>query len=189
MFAPFAQGPRNQVGVAVRTASDPLLLVGPVGAQIAQIDPELALADVQPMADYVSRAQGGPRFRMALAAALAALALVLACVGLYSVLALAIAGRRREIGIRLALGGLPADIVRLFLVHGLRWVVAGVAVGVVASLAVNRWLESLLFEVAVNDLATLLVVPPILIVLALTACYIPARRASRIDPVHTLRCD
>ena len=119
---------------------------------------------------------------------MAGLALVLACLGLYSVLALAIAGRRREIGIRLALGGLPADIVRMFLAHGLRWVVAGVAVGIAASFVVNRWLESLLFEVAVGDLATLIAVP-VLIAFALAACYVPARRASRLDPARTLRSD
>ncbi|MEM7351874.1 MAG: ABC transporter permease, partial [Acidobacteriota bacterium] len=189
IFAPFAQGPRNQVGVAVRTAIDPLRVVGPVRQQLAAIDPDLALADVRILADTIASAQGGPRFRMALAGVVAALALVLACFGLYSVLALAVASRRHEIGVRLAIGGTPGDIVRLFLAHGLRWVLGGAAAGVLASLAVNRWLESLLYGVATNDARTLLSVPPVLMLLALAACYLPARRASQIDPLSTLRCD
>ncbi len=189
VFEPFAQGPRNQVGVAVRTPSDPMSLVGPVRDQVSRIDPELAFSNLQPMEDLVARAKAGPRFRTALAGVLAVLALVLACVGLYGVLSFSVARRNREIGIRLAFGGKPGDIVRLFLGQGLRLLITGVAIGVPAALAVNRLLKSLLFEVAPSDPVTMLVTPGLLIVVALTACYFPARRAARIDPVRSLRCE
>ncbi len=189
MYAPFAQGPRNQVAVVVKTAGDPTSLAGPVRAEVAEIDPELALSDVQPLGHYVDGARAGARFRMILAGLLGLLALILACIGLYGVLSFSVALRGREIGVRMALGGSPGAIVRLFVGRGMRLLALGTGIGMASAVLVNGLIESLLFEVAPLDPATLLVIPLVLVTGAVAACYVPARRAGAIDPVHTLRCE
>ena len=133
--------------------------------------------------DSVARA----RFTMLLLSCFAGLALVLACVGIYGVIAYSVAQRTREIGIRLALGAQRRDVVRLVLGQGGRLAVTGVAVGLAAALALTRFLSALLYGIGASDPSTLIGVSVLLLLVALVACYIPARRAMRVDPIVALR--
>jgi putative ABC transport system permease protein len=139
------------------------------------------------MDDVLSASVAQPRFSSQLLGALAALALLLAAVGLYGLMAYSVNQRRNEIGIRMALGASREDILKLIVRHGSRLALAGVAIGLIASLAATRVLSSMLFEVTTKDPETFLAVALVLIGVALGACAIPARRAAKVDPMIALR--
>jgi ABC-type antimicrobial peptide transport system permease subunit len=162
---------------------------GELRAAIASIDPELPLTSVQEMEDVVSRSLGRPRLTLSLMSLFGGVALLLAAIGLYGVVAFSVSQRVREIGLRMALGASSSDVSRLVLREGLKLALAGVALGVAGALVTSRLLESLLFEVEPRDPVTLVLIAALLVAVALAASYLPARRASRIDPFLALRTE
>jgi predicted permease len=188
-YFPLAQGAHfNETTVLVR-ADRGVSLAAPMRAAARELDPALPLFQVETLADSLRRNASFRREGTLFVAAFGALALVLAGVGLYGVVAFAVGERRREIGVRMALGARRADVVSLFVRRGARLAAIGVAVGLVASLAVTRLLASMLFGVTPTDLSALAGAAALLAAIALLASAIPARRASRIDPASALRAE
>jgi len=186
-FVPFAQGVRNQMGLAVRAQGDPGAILAPVRRELAELDKDLAISRVRPLEDYARDARSVQRFTMFLAAGFAVMALVLGALGVYGVVSYAVSCRRREIGLRLALGSTSSGIARWVIGRGAILVLAGIGVGFAGALASGRLLEGLLFGVEPGDPGTLLVVPLVLAAVAILASWLPARRAMRTDPAVVLR--
>ena len=183
VYAPLAQSPSVGGGeVLLVKSAQPLAIAGAVEAGIRRVDPGLAVFGVEPLSITLAESMGQRRFVMLLLATFAVVALALAAIGLEGVLSYDVAERRREIGIRLALGGLPARVVRLVMARALALTVAGAAVGTVAALGLTRLLRSLLFEVAPTDVPTFAGAVLVLVVVALAVSYVPARRAVQTDP-------
>jgi putative ABC transport system permease protein len=176
-----------QANLVVRTAGDPLALVSGVRSAVLQVDEDQPLANVKTMDQYVSASTASNRFQTLLLATFAAVALLLAAVGIYGVVAYSVTQRTHEFGVRLALGAGSGDVLRLVLGHGMRLALIGVAVGTAAALALTRFAASLLFGVSATDPATFLGVAALLAVVTLAACYVPARRATKVDPMVALR--
>jgi predicted permease len=173
--------------VLVRTHPDPLSMAAAVKNTIASVDGGLALGVVQTLDEYLAQSVSTQRFSMTLLTLFGGLALSLAAIGVYGVTAYTAAQRTHEVGVRMALGAEPADIVKLVLGEGLRLGVAGVVVGIVSALALTRVMRNLLYGVSASDPLTLLAVSVVLIGIALASCYLPARRAARVDPIVALR--
>jgi putative ABC transport system permease protein len=188
-FVPFAQGVRNQMAIAVRARRDPFAILGPVQSELAALDKDLAISRVRLLEDYARDARAVQRFTMVLAGGFAVMALVLAGLGVYGVVSYAVSCREREIGLRLALGATTAGIARWVIRHGALLVIAGIGVGFAGALASGRLLEGLLFGVEPSDPATLLLVPLVLSAIAVLASWLPARRATKVDPAVVLRQD
>ncbi|MEP7065460.1 MAG: ABC transporter permease [Gemmatimonadota bacterium] len=192
IYFPFVQGGMGvtpSFSVVARTREDPAEVGRLVRDAVRQIDPELAVANVRTLHELVEENVAGDRFRTTLLAVFAALALVLAAVGIYGVMTYAVGRRSREIGIRLALGARAGEIYRLVLGEGLVVAGLGVAIGLLASVALTRVVSKLLFEVSATDAATFIAVPVLLLAIAALACFIPARRASQVNPSVTMRTD
>ena len=175
-----------QFGV-VRTSAPPTTLISAIRDQVRAIDKDVAIFDVKTMDEYVAKATAQPRLDSALLALFAGLALILAMVGIYGVISYGVAQRTNEFGIRMTLGAQRADMLGLVLKQGLGVAAIGTAVGIAAAVGATRLLSSLLFGVKPVDPLTLVAVSAILLVCALVACYIPARRAMRVDPMVALR--
>jgi ABC-type antimicrobial peptide transport system permease subunit len=173
----------------LRTKTSPQAIVAAVKKEIRELDPDLPLYNVRSMTQRVDESLARRRFTMLLLAVFAALALALAAVGIYGVIAYLVSQGRREIGIRIALGAMPRDILRLVLGQGSALTLAGVIVGLAGAFGFARFISSLLFGITATDALTFTAVPLLLIMIALLATYIPARRAARVDPVITLRCE
>jgi len=171
----------------VRSSIDPMQLVPSVQREIRAMDPDQPLADVRTLEAVVAKSIARPRFDTMLLGIFAAVALVLASVGLYGVMNYSATQRTQEIGIRMALGAKPGDILRLVVGHGMKLTAAGIAIGVVAALALTRVMSNLLFGVTATDVPTFIGVSAVLTFVALLANYIPARRATRVNPVVALR--
>ena len=171
----------------IRTAGDPGAFERGVRDAFHAVDPTLPIFQVQPMTDLVAASVATRSFTLGLLGAFGLLALVLAAVGIYGVVSCSVAARTREVGIRMALGAERRDVLRMVLAQGMKPIVIGVAAGFAASLGLTRFLASLLFEVKPGDLTTAATVALLLASVALAACYIPARRAARSDPMNTLR--
>jgi predicted permease len=188
LFLPLAQNYRGSVTLVVRTGGNPMDLVPPVRQAFAVLDPEMPLFDVKTLEGLiVGRALLGPRIAAQMAGVLGLLALALTVVGLYGVVAYAASRRAREFGIRMALGARPADVLALVLRQGVRLVAIGVGAGAVAALGVSRALRSLLFGVGTTDPLTYGAAVAVLTAVALAAAYLPARRATKVDPMVALR--
>lgn len=191
MYVPFRQG--NQVlpvfalSLVLRTTNDPRLLARSLLAAVHEIDANQPLINVRTMDENVATSVAQPRFRTVLLAILAALALAIAAVGIYGVMAFAVTQRTREIGTRMALGSTPLQVFYLVIRDGLGLAVIGVVLGLAASAAVAHYLASLLFEVSFVDPLTIAAMSVLLMLVALAACYIPARRATRVEPTVALR--
>jgi len=181
------QWPRFQMTLLMRTSLDPLSLVSAVRAQISELDKNLPLYGVQTMDEVLAKEVATQRFNAGALVGFAALAVLLAAVGIYGVMAYAVGQRTREIGVRMALGAERSRVLRMVLNEGLRLASIGVILGVAAAFALTRLLTSLLFGVKASDPATFVLVTLALIAVALAACWIPARRATRVDPVVALR--
>jgi predicted permease len=179
----------NPMSLVVRSAMDPLSHVEAIRDAIRQIDPSVPIYDVRTLDDLLSESFGPRRFNMYLLGCFAAVALVLACVGLFGVLAYLVSQRTRDIGIRLALGAARHDVVRLIVGQGMALALAGAVLGVVGAFGSARLMQSLLFSVSPRDPLTFAAVPLVLIAVALVACYLPARRAMRVDPLVALRSE
>jgi putative ABC transport system permease protein len=181
---------RNQfpnLALIVRTAGDPLRMASAVTAQVWAIDKDQPVHDVLAMDHVVDDTISQRRFNMLLLGVFAATALVMAAVGIYGVLAYAVSRRTQEIGIRMALGAQTRDVFRLIGREGLVLVMIGIALGLAGALALTQLMRSLLFGVGPTDAATFAAVPALLAAVALAACYLPARRAARVDPTMALR--
>jgi predicted permease len=181
--------PRVHVSLVVRTDGDPARLVGPVRAAIREVLPRRPILQIVPMQDQVTAAAATPRFFTTLVSVFGALALTLAAVGLYGVVAYVVRQREREIGVRMALGAPPAQVVRLMLRRGMAPVLAGLAVGIPLALLATRLLGALLYEVSASDPVTFVGVAALLAAVALVASWLPSRRAARVDPTVALRAD
>lgn len=191
MYAPYNQESFNirMMTLVLRTEVDPASYVGAVRREVNSIDPDLALADIKTMDQLMSESLGRSRYRGVLLGIFAIVALTLAAVGIYGVIAYAVSQRTREIGIRIALGAQKRDIFKMVVGHGLILSLIGVIIGLAASLMLTRYLASLLYGVSSTDPATITSVALLLITVALLACSIPARRATRVDPMSALRHD
>lgn len=187
MYFPHEQVPSRRMNVVVRTAGDPLALAASLRSTVWRFDPDLAIPSMQTLEQVIAGSVSERRFTMFLLAAFSALALLLASIGLYGVMAFAVTRRTREIGIRIALGARPGEVMRLILGQGLALTAVGLGVGVILALALGRGLSALLFGIAPHDPATLAAVVATLAGVAALASYIPARRAMRVDPVIALR--
>jgi ABC-type antimicrobial peptide transport system permease subunit len=171
----------------VRSSGDPLALVPGVRAAVAAVDAEVPLQEVRTLDGLMFESVAEPRFRAGLLGGFGVVALLLAGAGIYGVLSYTVSQRRRETGVRLALGARRADIVRLVVRDGMRLAVLGVVVGVAMSAALTRLLRGVLYEVSPLDPATFGAMALFLALVGLLACVVPARRASRVDPMVTLR--
>ena len=188
-YVPERMSQRVHVSLIVRTEGDPTHLVAPVRAAIREVLPRQPILQIAPMEDKVDAAAATPRFFTTLISVFGALALTLAAVGLYGIVAHVVRQREREIGVRVALGATPAHVVRLMLRRGMAPVLAGLAVGIPLALLATRLLRSLLYEVSASDPVTFLGVAALLAAVALVASWIPAQRAARVDPTVALRAD
>jgi predicted permease len=175
--------------VVVRTAADPMRLATSVREAVRSIDPNLPIANVRPMTEVVSASLATPRLTGFLLATFAAIALILAAVGIYGVLSYLVARRTHEIGIRLAIGAARPQVLRLVLSQGLGLAAAGIVIGVPAAFALTRVMQSVLYQVRPTDPITFVVVPAVLVVVALAAAGLPAFRATRVSPLVALRSE
>ncbi|HEX4945386.1 MAG TPA: ABC transporter permease [Blastocatellia bacterium] len=179
----------RRMTLLVRTASEPSQSVAALRQALREIEPHQAVTDVQPLTQVLSESLAPQRFRTVLLSLFALVAMLLAGLGIYGVMNYSVAERTREIGIRVALGAETRDVLRLVLRQGLMLALLGVALGIAASLALTRLMKSLLFGVSTTDPLTFVAVASLLIFIALLACWIPARRATQVDPMIALRCE
>jgi predicted lysophospholipase L1 biosynthesis ABC-type transport system permease subunit len=177
----------RSVFVVLRTAGDPIALAAPARAVVRELDPTLPVANVRSMSEVVATALATPRLTGFLLSAFAAIALALAAVGIYGVLAYLVSQRTQEIGIRLAIGADRAQVLRLILRQGVMLALMGLGTGLLAALALTGVMRTMLYEVAPTDPVTFLVVGTVLFLVALMASYLPAWRATRVSPVIALR--
>jgi putative ABC transport system permease protein len=189
LYSWFPQEPNPRIMVVARTTGDPLAMANPFTAEVAAIDPDQPIAEIQLMEGLVSSHVSQPRTTLVVLGSFAAAALLLLSIGLYGVLAFGVAQRTKEIGIRVAIGAERGDVVRLFMRRGLRLTSAGLAIGIVVSLALGRVVAGLLFGVTPTDTATLLACALFLLAVATVASYLPARHASHLDPIDALKHD
>ena len=187
LYRPLFDVANSGATLLVHTATDPQTVVGAVRSEVRRLDPGLVLYQVRTMEEVVGRTTSGRRFTMVLFVAFAAMALLLAAVGLYGVVSYAVSQRTAEIGIRMALGATQSDVSRLVVMQGMGPAIAGTLLGVVAAALVSRLLVGLLFGVTPMDPLTFSLVPPLLLAVAALACYLPALRATRLDPTIALR--
>jgi putative ABC transport system permease protein len=189
VYVPFTQRPNSWMFLAVRGDGDLATLAGSVRAAVREVDPGEPVYGVMTMRQRLDQSLAPQRFNTILLGAFAAAATLLAAVGVFGVLSFQVGARRHEIGIRMALGARSGDVLRLVIWRGLRLVLAGVAIGLAAALALTRVMASLLFGVSATDPATLATISLGLIAVVLVACYLPARRATKVDPITVLRCE
>jgi putative ABC transport system permease protein len=191
MYLPYRQAdlvlPVFQLSLVLRTAGDPLLQASALRNALAEIDPDQPLVRVRTMEDNMASSIAQPRFRTWLILIFAGIALALAAVGVYGVMSYTVTQRTNEIGVRVTLGAGPREIYRIVVGEGLRFAILGVGIGLAAALALTRLLQSFLFGVSAYDPMTFAGVPVLLILVAVAASLVPARRATRVDPVVALR--
>jgi len=188
LFIPYLQeGGVRQAYLLVRTHSDPMSLVSAVRGEIRSLDRALPISQLRTMADVMSSARARPRFLTLLLTLFSALSLILAALGIYGVISYSVTQRTSEIGIRMALGAKSGDVLRLIGRSGLRIALAGAGFGAIGAFALTRALSGLLFGVSSLDFATFALMGATLIAVTLVACYIPARRAAKVDPLVALR--
>jgi putative ABC transport system permease protein len=187
MYLPMAQAPWPTMTLVVRSSVNPQPLVTAVRAKIAESDPDLPVTGILSMEEVVRTSVAQPRIIMQFVGVFAAFALLLAAIGIYGVMAYSVTARKQELGIRVALGARPADILGLVVGQGMRMTLIGVVLGVVFSLALTRLLAGLLFGVRATDPLVFGAAALVLVAVAFVACYIPARRATHVDPIVVLR--
>jgi putative ABC transport system permease protein len=189
IYLPFSLAPRPQISLVVRTTAPIQTFAAYVQQELKKLDKELPVSNLRPQREYVEKAQAQTRFVTVLAGALAAIASLLACIGVYGVTSYSVAQRTSEIAIRLALGARSADIRGLVLRQSVLPLVVGLVAGLLLAAALTPLLSSLLYGVRPGDLATFASISIFLATVGVVACYIPARRATTVDPMNALRSE
>jgi putative ABC transport system permease protein len=189
VYRPYRQWVRRETMLVVRTTVDPTTIAANVRQEVAKLDPELPLSKVSTIQQAIDRSLVTTRLTNSLLAGFAATALLLALTGIYGVMSLNVANRRGEFGIRLALGAQATNVLRMILAQGLRLAIAGVVVGLAGAFAFTRLLKGLLFGISASDPLTFAVIAIVLVGVALLACWLPARRATKVDPLEALRSE
>jgi len=189
LYQSIEQAPSRNVFVSLRSNRDPMLLASSVRGAVRAVDPDLLVNDVEPLEARVARSIARPRLSVLLLGSFSAIALLLAAIGIYGVMAYTVAQRTREIGVRMALGADPGKVKRLVVRQGMQPALIGVGVGLVAAFAASRLIATLLYGVSAADPLTFVLVPLFLVVVALLATYIPARRATRVPPTVALQSE
>jgi len=188
-YVPHQQDPWGTIAYVVRTKGDPTQYVGRVRSTLMGMNPNIALANVSSMFAVHETALAEPKFNMFLIASFSALALILATIGLFGVIAYAVSQRTREIGIRMALGAQKSQILVMVMNRGIRITLLGTALGLVGSLLLSRTLATVLFDVRPTDVSTYAVLFVVLSVTAMLATFVPALRATRVEPLTALRSE
>jgi predicted permease len=188
-YVPQTQYVTRAMNIVMRSSNDPTALAGAVKQQIHELNPDLPLYNVSTMQERFDKSLDRRRFTMLVLGTFAAISLGLAVIGIYGLIAYLVGQGSREVGIRLALGATRANIMTLIVRGGMTLAFCGVSVGIGGALVVSHLMRSLLFGVGVTDVVTFVAVPALLTCVAFFASYIPARRASRIDPSTSLRCE
>jgi putative ABC transport system permease protein len=189
IYLPFEQYPTSFNSLVVKSEGYPKALLAAVRNEILAVDKDQAASNIKTMDELLVNSIALRRFFMLLLAIFALLALLLASLGIYGVMSYAVTQRTHEIGIRLALGARPVDVLKMILGQGLRTTLMGIVCGLVGAFALTRWLESLVFGVSTTDPLTFVAVPLLLATVALAACAVPARRATQTDPLMALRVE
>jgi putative ABC transport system permease protein len=187
IYLPYAQRPTQNQTLVIRTTSDPTTIVAAVRGEVRSMDKDLPLYGIRTMEDYLTDSIAARRLNLMLLGIFAAVALVLAAIGIYGVISYAVAQRTQEIGIRMALGAQRGDVLRMILKQGMTLAGLGVVIGLAASLALTRLMQTLLFEISPTDPLTFFGISLLLTIVASAACYLPARRALKVDPMIALR--
>jgi putative ABC transport system permease protein len=187
MFYPVLQRPEQFTGILIRTEGDPTQLARSVRAALADVDPTVALTNPGTLQELVDQSTADRMLTMTLLLVFACLALVLASLGVYSVMAYSVAQRTDEIGVRMALGAGADDVLRMVLREGMVLAGIGLAIGVAGALALTRLMSTMLFEVGASDPVVYLAIGVLLALTAALACWIPSRRAARVDPAKALQ--
>jgi ABC-type antimicrobial peptide transport system permease subunit len=185
----FRQNPGLNTNLVIRTSGDPSALIGAVRNELRSLESDVAIFNVNPMEQVVSNSPAAftRRFPALLISIFAGVALLLASIGIYGVVSYSVSQQTHHIGVRIALGARPSDILKMVLKQGLVLALVGIALGVVAALGLMRLLSSLLFQVQTTDAATFGIVVGALLVVTLFASYLPARRATKVEPLVALR--
>lgn len=187
IYAPLAQAPAPRASFVVRTGGPPSAAISTFRAAIKQVDANMPLYMVRSMSEIIGQTLATQRLTNILLTAFAMLALMLAAVGIYSTMSVYVGSRTKEFGIRLALGAEPRALRRVVMRQGMLLTAAGVVVGIVGALVLTRTIQSLLFEVSPTDPVVFTAIPLLLVFVSLLACYTPARRATKVDPLVALR--
>jgi len=189
LYRPFAQTPTRSVTLVVKSSLEPGAVVASIRREVLKLDAEQPIHNIRPMTEIIARDIAPERFNLTLLAVFAVVALLLAVVGIYGVMSYAATQRTREIGVRIALGAQARDVLKLIAGQAMWLALAGVASGVGVALALTHLMKKLLFEVEASDPLTFIALSLLLIVVALLACWIPARRATKVDPMIALRSE
>ncbi len=187
MYVPYLQRPRHSMTLVVRARSEPIPLAQAVREAVRKVDKDQPVFNIRTLENLLSNSVSRPRFSGLLLTIFSAVGLVLAAIGIYGVISYSVSHRTHEIGIRMALGAVRSDVMKMVLRQGLRLTLAGLAVGIVAAFTLTRIISNLLYGVSPTDPLTFVGVSLLLAGVALVACYIPARRATRIDLMEALR--
>jgi putative ABC transport system permease protein len=188
-YVPHTQVPFSQMIAVVKTTGEPRSMISGVTKEVAAMDPDIPLFGVKSMEEYLSSSVAAPRFNTTLLSIFAAVALVLTVVGLYGVMSYSVAQRTNEIGIRLALGAQSRDVLLMIVKQGSVLIGLGLAIGLFGAYLATKLIASLLFGVQAKDPFTFAAVAVVLALVGLLACYIPAWRATKVDPMEALRCE
>ena len=186
-YLAFAQSPNSGMTVIVKGASDPNLLISSVRGAVKQIDPDQPIYSPRTMNEIRAESVAGERLNLTLLSIFAGIALVLAIVGIYGVMSYSVTQRTHEIGIRMAIGARPGDVFKMILGHGMKLALIGIGVGLFGAFALTRFMATMLFGVAPTDATTFTGISLLLILVALLACYLPGRRATKVEPTISLR--
>jgi len=189
LYAPLVRLPMSNITLVVRTRGDAAAVTASVRAAVKELDPDMALFDVEPLADTLQRTVATPKFQAVLITSFGAIALLLAAIGLYALIAYQVQQRTNEIGVRLALGASRAEIARLVLARAAALAFTGIAIGLAGALATARFLKAVMYEISPTDPAIYTAVPLLLVAIALIATWVPVRRAMRLDPAVALHMD
>jgi putative ABC transport system permease protein len=191
IYMPFPQLPWGNMNLLVRTANDPHAMISAVRGQISAIDADQPVTNIQTVNELMDGSLGQPRFVMLLLGVFSAVALALAMIGIYGVLAYSVAQRRQELGIRMALGASKSDILRLVVKYGFALAAAGIAIGIVLAIALSwvmaNLLSGILYRISARDLTTFVLAPMVFLVISFFASYLPARRATQVDPNEAVK--
>jgi predicted permease len=189
LYRPNAQTPMGAVTLVLRAAGDPLAIAPLARETVHGVDPDVPISDVRSLDQVISASVARPRLIMTLLLVFAAVGVILGAIGVYGVIAFVVGDRRREIGVRIALGADPSTVATGVVMHGVRYAAIGVAIGLAGAVAVTRLMRSLLFGVGTTDPMTFAALSALLVVVAALASYVPARQAARTDPMVALRME